>query len=98
MRFYQRRGFLGLLRFAHGDWRLTAGYRDAEEKAMRKTATFSVFGSDSGVPGVTQADPDDYHEFLGGLTWAREDRDFAVSLNGLIPASRVQTRCTCRLC
>jgi hypothetical protein len=80
--FYERRGFLGLLRFAYGDWRLTAGYRDAEDKAMPKTATFSVFGSDSSVPGVTPANPDDYHEFLGGLTWAREDWDFAVSLNG----------------
>jgi hypothetical protein len=68
------------LRLGWRDWRLTAGYRDAEEEAMPKTATFSVFGSDENVPGVTPADPDDYHEFVGGLTYERGD--FAASLNG----------------
>jgi hypothetical protein len=80
--FYKRRGFLGLIRFRWQDWHLTGGYRDANEEAMPKTTNFTLFGNDSAVPGVTLADPDDYNELLGGITFFRRDWDLAVSLNG----------------
>ena len=77
---YERRGFTGRLTLHAGGWRVAAGYRDARERAMARATDFTLVGADESVPGVTVADPDDYHELLGGIGFARTDWEYAAGL------------------
>jgi len=79
---YERRGIKASVRFRIPDWDMTLGYRNAKDQPMPKTTSFTLFGSDSSVPGVTLADPIEYDELFGRVRFARQDWGFAGLVEG----------------
>lgn len=70
---YERRGGEAGLTGWAGDWRVAAGLRHADERAMPLATDWSVFGHAADVVPVEPARTDRYTEPFGGVGFSRPD-------------------------
>jgi len=78
---YEQRGLSAGLALWTGDWRFRAGVRDAKDVPLPRATTWSMFGTDGGVPLNALATPDDYTEPYGGIAFWRSDWEFGGAID-----------------